>query len=174
MTFKKASLLIMAILMSKGVLAANLPVKTEQLTANIKSQATLSVQWVPSTIYGVAGAVLRQNMGVLTINSSHVSKISIISTEANPRSGIMTFSNRGANAGGQEWIIVGIQPISGVNVSDAPAGFVLTPSNGQANFTQTLPIQFFAKYVSGGGGSNGNDVTSGQYTATVNITTEIG
>jgi len=174
MTFKKASLLIMAILMSKSVLAANLPVKTEQLTANIKSQATLSVQWVPSTIYGVAGAALRQNMGVLTINSSHVSKISIISAEQRPRDGVITFSNLDAKAGGHEWLIAGIQPISGVNVSDTPAGFVLTPSNGQANFAQTLPIQFFAKYVSGGGGVNGNDVTSGQYTATVNITTEIG
>lgn len=172
MTFKKALFPIMAILVSKGVFAANLPVKTEQLTANIKSQATLSVQWLPSTIYGVGTAALNQNLGVLTINSSHVSKISIVSTrESTPRNGIVTFSNRNTN---DEWIIAGVQPISGVNISDTSAGFVLTPSNGQATFTKTLPLQFFAKYASYGGGDNGNSVMSGQYTATVNITTEIG
>ncbi|EED9465048.1 hypothetical protein AA481_005184 [Salmonella enterica subsp. enterica] len=175
MKFKKSYfLLFAAILSTTSVFAASLPVKSQSLNATIKSQATLSVQWVPNVIYGTGAAPAGQNMGVLTINSAHLTKVSIVSPEADQRDGVITFFNQNSTPANREWMIAGIRPLTGTTITSIPGGYALTPSNGQTNLVGSIPLQFYAQYISNGGGANGNDITPGAYTATINITTEIG
>ncbi|EAW7736372.1 hypothetical protein QNB55_004251 [Salmonella enterica] len=171
MTLKKVSLLAVTILMSTGVFAANLAVKTQNLTADIKSQASINVQWTPTTIFATGMDALNRDIGVMTINSSHLSKISIVSNnELYPRNGIITFYKQGQ----KQWLIANIKPETGVDIKPILKGFELTPSNGQATIPGLLTLQLYAEFVSNGGGANGDLVTAGSYAATVNITTEIG
>ncbi|ENF4694689.1 outer membrane usher CS3-2 domain protein [Escherichia coli] len=164
---KKSIIALSAIFLSTVASAAPGPTKNMSLNVTLAAQPELSVDFEPvQNLY--TDSFIYKDVGILTFNTSNLSDLTIMSTRSKvdgKYSGVFTFMDSGSS------YKVGTELIGDntVKITNIQQGAQITPLNGSSELPGTFSLRMYASPTK----SSSGRIPAGNYSTTVNITSNV-